>query len=354
MFLPCATLHPGNERAWSTRCSHGWTLQTRPAPGPSEEFLGLPGMLLETSTPGETIQLEAPFATFRAFFLKQPGGGRVRFLLNGSPIGDLDLEGATREPMPYIISAPAGALQRVEMRVLGGSVRLLSVTLEDAGSGVVYSPLGVVGARAENLLHENQEFFARQIAWEDPDVMVLAFGTNEASGAGVDEAVHAQRIGDLIERLRRAAPAATVLLVGPPDRGGDGRGSGSLPALNGVIKAMETAAASKRAGFLDLREAMGGPGTALRWAATDPPLAQPDRTHFTPIGYQRLAPIIAQAIASSIPAPRASVVAGAASGTASGATITYTVRGTDGKITFTNDPDVVRKLLVQGGTLLEN
>jgi lysophospholipase L1-like esterase len=349
MFLPCATPHPGQERAWTSRCSKGWTLQTRPAPGMPDEFLGLPGMLLETAKPGESIHVEAPFATFRAFFLKQPGGGRVRFLLNGTPIGDLDLAGAGRQPVPYIVSAPMHTRQRVEMRTMGGIVRLLSVTLEDAGSGVVYSPLGVIGARAENLLHVNEEFFARQIAWEDPDLVVLAFGTNEASGAGVDEMLHAAKIGEVVDRLRRSAPAASILLVGPPDRGGDIDASGSMPTLTGIIRAIEATATLKKTGFLDLRAAMGGPGTTSRWAESAPPLAQPDRTHFTPVGYQRLGALIAGAISSSI--PKTSIPKSPPEPVSA---ITYKVRGADGKLTYTTDPELVRKLLVQGGTLIGN
>src|SRR5207244_3330993 len=103
----------------------------------------LPGMLLETAYAGETIQVEAPFTTARAFFLQQPGGGRVRFFLNGSPIGDVELAGPRRQPAPFVITVPRQAPQRVaqrlEMRTLGGRVRLLSMTLEDTGPGVVYS-----------------------------------------------------------------------------------------------------------------------------------------------------------------------------------------------------------------------
>ena len=148
-------------------------------------------------------------------------------------------------------------------------------------AGVVYSPLGVIGARAENFLHINEDFFARQIAWEDPDVVVLAFGTNESSGAGVDETLHAARIGEVVDRIRRAAPRASVLLVAPPDRGSVSGAevdvTGSLRTLPPVIRAIETTARLKNTGFLDLRAAMGGPGTAERWVHADPALAQPDR-----------------------------------------------------------------------------
>ncbi len=367
IFLPCATPHPGQQRAWTSRCSKHWTLQTRPAPAPTVDFLGLPGMLLETAVSGATIQIDAPFSMARIFFLQQPGGGRVRFLLQGAPIGDLDLAGNRKEALPFVVKIPRQAqqrdVQRLEMRTLGGRVRLLSVTLEDARGGVVYSPLGVVGARAENVLHVDEELFAHQLAWENPDIVALAFGTNESSGAGVDETLHAAKIGEVVDRIRRATPKASILLIAPPDRGStsgaDVDVTGSLRTLAGVIRAMETTARLKDTGFLDLRTAMGGPGTAERWTRTDPALAQPDRTHFTPLGYQRLGAIIAAIIAAAV-ADRGGTPLRAQSGASSGtpsapsSQIMYTVRGTDGKITYTNDPEVVRQLLVKGATLIGN
>jgi lysophospholipase L1-like esterase len=336
LFMPCTTR--------ASRCSRGWTLLARPGPGLSDDYLGLPGMLLQTSRPGETIQVDGEFSLFRAFFLKQPGGGRVRFFVNGAPIGDMDLSGAWRQAVPYLGRLPRRGPHRLEIRTLGGAVRVLSLNLEDEMPGVVYSPLGVIGARAENLLHINPEAFNTQLAWESPDFVIVAYGTNESSGAGVDEAAYSARVGEIVERIRGAAPSAAVLLVGPPDRGGADP-FGSLPALGPVIRAIESAARQKNVGFLDLKAAMGGPGTASRWAAANPPLAQPDRTHFTPLGYQRLAAYIASAVQAG-PAAVATV--------AEASQRIYRVRGADGHITVTNNPETVRMLVGQGGTLEGN
>src|SRR6266481_4126203 len=58
LFLPCTTR--------LTHCSKGWTVQARPAQGTGaktegDEYLGLPGMLLQTSLPGESIHVPATF-----------------------------------------------------------------------------------------------------------------------------------------------------------------------------------------------------------------------------------------------------------------------------------------------------
>ena len=65
IFLPCATPHPAQQHAWTSHCSKHWTLQTRPTPPPAiaDEYLGLPGMLLETDATGESIFVDAPFST---------------------------------------------------------------------------------------------------------------------------------------------------------------------------------------------------------------------------------------------------------------------------------------------------
>jgi len=143
-------------------------------------------------------------------------------------------------------------------------------------------------------------------------------------------------------------PAAAVLLVGPPDRGGPDS-AGSLPALAGVIRGIEAAAHQKSVAFLNLEAAMGGPGTAAKWAMADPPLAQSDRTHFTPLGYQRLAAYIAGAVAmpSRVPAAKPTPTVVSAKVTSK----VYKILTPDGRIWITNDPDTLQSLLGRGGTV---
>jgi hypothetical protein len=95
---------------------------------------------------------------------------------------------------------------------------------------------------------------------------------------------------------------------------------------------------------------MGGPGTAAQWATADPPLAQPDRTHFTPLGYQRLAAYIAGAVA--MPARASASVPALV--TAKVTSKVYKILTPEGRIWITNDPDTVQTLLGRGGTVQGN
>jgi hypothetical protein len=68
-------------------------------------------------------------------------------------------------------------------------------------------------------------------------------------------------------------------------------------------------AARTGAAFADLRDAMGGPGSVARWLRASPPLAQPDRVHFTAPGYERLARFIASELVAALESERRRIAA---------------------------------------------
>ena len=52
----------------------------------------------------------------------------------------------------------------------------------------------------------------------NPALIVLAYGTNEAGRKDWTLETYRDMYSQLIGRLRTAAPTATILVVGPPDR----------------------------------------------------------------------------------------------------------------------------------------
>ena len=58
--------------------------------------------------------------------------------------------------------------------------------------------------------------------------------------------------------------------------------------LQEVIAAQRDVAGREEVVLMDLHAAMGGAGSAERWATVQPPLARPDMTHFTNEGYNLL------------------------------------------------------------------
>jgi lysophospholipase L1-like esterase len=188
-------------------------------------------------------------------------------------------------------AAGPDAPHRFGIRTLdSGLVRILGVSVEKSAPGVVYSALGLVGARAEYLLKCREETFAAQIANEQPDLVIMGYGTNESSGLYLDENAYATALSSIIARIHRAAPSALVILLTPPDRSDNAprQAQHIQTMLKQVMSVQRAVAWNEGAIVLDLHTAMGGAGSAEHWAAAQPPLAQPDMTHFTNEGYNLL------------------------------------------------------------------
>ena len=169
--------------------------------------------------------------------------------------------------------------------------RILGATLERAEGGIVYSPVGVLGARADLLLKSRDDIFETLMRLEAPDLVVVAFGANEAGDRPFDARGYAALFDRALTRIRAAAPQAELLVVAPPDRAeraADGSWR-SMATLDELARIQESAARRRGAAFFDLRRAMGGAGQIVRWAALRRPLAQADHVHYTSEGYARLA-----------------------------------------------------------------
>ncbi|MBL8111574.1 MAG: hypothetical protein JNK60_01725 [Acidobacteria bacterium] len=157
-----------------------------------------------------------------------------------------------------------------------------------AGEDLSYTSLGLNGAQASVLVGADDSLETGLLR-ERPDVLVLAFGTNEAGSRDFDPAVYEHGLNTLYARIARALPDAGVLVCGPPDRSG-GR------VLAEVVEAQRRAAGRAGFVFLDLRAEMGGRRSILSWQASG--LARPDLVHFSAAGYSELALFVARALSS--------------------------------------------------------
>jgi lysophospholipase L1-like esterase len=253
---------------------------------------GLSLAYVEGESPGQRAWIEAASSEFRVYFLAQPGGGDAEFLLDGTPVGQVMMN--ANEPQVRVARFQAlqpDAPHRFEIRTLdSGAVRILGVSVEKAAAGVTYSALGLVGARAEYLLKCREETFEAQIGAEQPDLIIMGYGTNETGGSYLLENEYDTALTSIVSRLHRAAPAALVVFLTPPDRGDSRPGQAQKveQILQKVMTVEREVAEREGAVVIDLHAAMGGPGAAERWASMQPPLAQADMTHFTNQGYNLL------------------------------------------------------------------
>lgn len=215
----------------------------------------------------------------------------------------------------------------VEVRPAGnGKVTLFGLVLDQKGPGVVMDSLGINGARATDQLEWDAGLFTQQLQRRDPDLVVLAYGTNDI---GDDEPVgeYERKLDIVINRVRSAVPEASCLFVGPSDRpvkieveedelaqmlasaGMSTALAGEAPRKKGkrlvfsrrprqqqIIDAQRKVSWRYGCGYWNWAGAMGGDLSMLKWVHADKPLGQPDYVHLTRDGYERIGQLFWDAV----------------------------------------------------------
>jgi len=249
---------------------------------------GLSGVSFTANAPGETTTLTAGCGVFDIYMLKQPKGGLIDVYLDDVRWRHLSLSSNRAEASYLLVTAGTNGLHTIQIRTVGaGSVRILGIVAEAGTSGVEYDALGINGARAYRPLEWDWRILASNLARRRPSLIIVNYGSNEVADPDLDIAEYQARFSALLHRLRLAAPDASVLVIAPPDRDvlarGIWRSHQNMPAL---VAAQRRAAFSERAAFWNLFKAMGGIGSAERWANEPEPLVQRDRVHLTRTGYR--------------------------------------------------------------------
>ena len=268
-------------RSFATRGWHSDGLVGRQGDG----RYGLGGVSISTTLPRESIALEAGCEQVEIYYLQQPGGGSLELYVEGQPTERISTEGELG-PGYFGFSLPPGH-HRFELRTLDRApVRLFGWVTEN-NRGVTYETLGINGAQASIILNWDEVLTASHLARRNPALIVLAYGTNEAGNRDWTSETYRAMFSALINRFRAAAPAASILVIAPPDREYRTRGRW-LPfdRLDMIIAAQRQAALESNCGFWDLRGKMGGKGSMRQWVLAG--LAQNDHVHFTTAGYRLL------------------------------------------------------------------
>ncbi|MDX7986961.1 hypothetical protein FE392_06395 [Xenorhabdus sp. 12] len=156
--------------------------------------------------------------------------------------------------------------------------------------GIMLSALGINGATI-NMLDKWQPQWVDTLAQLKPDMVILAYGTNEAFNDSLDLATYQKELTAKVQNIRKAIPQAVILLIGPNDSLKDKATescSEQQPALlNGIIQVQQEVAKEQHTLFWDWREFMGGPCSIKGWEQQK--LARPDYIHLSAAGYERSA-----------------------------------------------------------------
>jgi lysophospholipase L1-like esterase len=262
--------------------SSGWVTEGTVG-HPGDGRLGLGGVSITAASAGETVTMTTEASVLKLCFLRQPGGGSLEIREDGAPIGMVSTDGDLEAG--FFSYQPSAGSHTYTLRTLTADpVRLFGWVSENK-TGLTYETLGINGAQAGMLADWDEKVLSAQIIERDPALILLAYGTNEALSPKWDPAEYHAALVKVIGRFRAAAPAASILLVGPPDCSlRSRRGLAAFPHMEDVIRVEKQVARETRSAFWDWRERMGGIGAKKRWVEAG--LAQPDYVHFTTAGYQ--------------------------------------------------------------------
>lgn len=238
-------------------------------------------------------------ARLQVFYLQQPAGGHARIVLDRqeTKTWSTSSEGMA-ELGGYYESTLRRMPEEVELNALGdGPVTLYGLTLERSGAGVVLDTLGIPGARAKDQLLTDDDMYREHLMKRQPNLVVLAYGTNEGTDTGEPMAIFDEHLRLVLGRIKSAVPGASCLIVGPTDHPQRaGKGYRARKRTTQIIDSERRIAGEYRCGFIDLVSVMGGPMSMMRMVADH--FAGPDHTHFTRRGYEALADAISGAMVS--------------------------------------------------------
>lgn len=268
-------------KSWS---SNGWYsdgLAGRDGDG----LYGLSGVSMSTERAGEMVNLQTEAEKVEFHYLRQPDGGRVELSDNGSVIAVIDTDGAGMPMIERLSLAPGSHL--LTARTLDRKpVRLHGWVTENA-RGLTWEMMGINGAQASIGLKWEDAGLAPVYQHRQPALIVLAYGTNEARNKDWTFESYRDMFVALLDKYRRLAPAASILVIGPPDHQIRTR-AGWAPheKIDVILEAQRAACKARGAAFWDIRERMGGKGAMRQWVFAG--MAQGDYVHFTGPGYRLL------------------------------------------------------------------
>jgi lysophospholipase L1-like esterase len=216
------------------------------------------------------------------------GSTRDEFQLRLSGVPDRIVKAAAGEALGalrHLVLQSAGASPTLHAVPLGGSPELCGVTIEadpKTQPGVVLDTLGINGARLTTPLAWNEPAWIAELARRAPSLVILEYGTNEASDHTITSAPYVENLRKLMARVHGAAPDCDCLVLGPTDR------ADTLERTPLVRDALRDAARASGCMFWDTYAEMGGKASILAWRADTPPRAAPDGVHLNARGYREL------------------------------------------------------------------
>jgi lysophospholipase L1-like esterase len=228
-------------------------------------------------------------------YLHSTSGSSFELLLDGRVAKVVPTEGPADTPGSLDLLAPPGT-QTLEVIADAPGVRLTSWGIEKRHQGVLFDSFGVSGATIDVFNHWDPYLVQWDLKQIRPSLIIVAYGTNEAFNSGFDATTYKQVFAQVLESLKRMAPEASILVVGPPGgqrsrstqkRSRRSTGPWETPeSITEVSYIQRDTAVAFGDTYWDWANVIGGTRGFEHWVDADPPLVRSDHVHFTVLGYE--------------------------------------------------------------------
>lgn len=184
-----------------------------------------------------------------------------------------------------------------QLWLLDSTVRQLSLTFDvpytqplfgislESKNGVIVDNLpsrGNSGGRLLQIPYYRMNNFDSLLDYE---LVILQFGLNALAPELEDFSWYKSEVNRMVRHIKQSFPNASILLIGPTDRGIKDKEEAEVtadPSVPLVTQVMREVAEKHQIGFFSFYEAMGGSGTIIDWAENkEPRWANLDYTHLS-------------------------------------------------------------------------
>jgi hypothetical protein len=208
-------------RGITASMSDGWSIAATFGAGSGypRPPIGVSGFSLTSQRSGARLSLTADpqqmFDRFTICAMTGPNAGALSIRVGAQAVR-FDLDSYTARPECRTVKADAPQTM-ADVVTEGGPVTVTSwATFHDAG-GIVLSNVGVVGSQLVHFARADDAVMAEELRAYRPDLIVLAFGTNEGFAPRFSPQEYEITLRTQIGRLRRLAGNVPILLLGAPD-----------------------------------------------------------------------------------------------------------------------------------------
>ncbi len=171
-----------------------------------------------------------------------------------------------------------------------GNAEIYGILL-DGDPGVAIDNVALRGCSGTIFTRINESIARQSFKLLDTKLIILQFGGNRMPGITTPKSItpYMAELENQINYMKRVAPKATLLFIGPADMGRSYGGKmgtwHGLPELNDSLRVM---ALRNKVAYWDMFHVMGGEGSMAQWVKHKPALAGPDYIHFTFTGAQEI------------------------------------------------------------------